>query len=269
MFRQIKTLIRDNLPHKYQVPMKYWINARAGLLEAEMKFLDKIVNPKELAIDVGGNRGIYTYRLWQLGVNVEVFEPNPDCASVLEAWSVGRKPTVNVHCVALSDAPGTAHLHIPVDEEGIEHDSSASLEHEEFSGMRDQLVNLRTLDSFAFENVGFIKIDVEGHEFSVLSGAKKILESSKPALLVEIEQRHCNRPMGEVFDTLKVSGYHGYYLDRTGVLTSLDNFSVDRDQNLDDFGNSSGCYINNFLFLHETRLSEHEYDSLLREFSYQ
>ncbi|OOZ44781.1 hypothetical protein BOW37_05740 [Solemya velum gill symbiont] len=249
--------------------MKYWLNARAGLLEDEMKFLSKIVNPKKLTIDIGGNRGIYTYRLWQLGANVEVFEPNPNCASVLEAWSVRRKPAVNVHCVALSDAPGTANLHIPVDDEGIEHDSSASLEHDDFSGVRDQVVNLRTLDSFAFENVGFIKIDVEGHEFSVLSGAKQILESSKPALLIEIEQRHCSRPIGEVFDAIKDIGYRGFYLDRPGTLISLDNFSVDQDQNSDNFGNSSRRYINNFLFLHETRLSEHQYDSLLREFSYQ
>ncbi|OOZ40922.1 FkbM family methyltransferase [Solemya elarraichensis gill symbiont] len=266
--KQITTWIRDNLPKRFQVPVKYWMNARARLLEEEMKFLSKIVNPRELAIDIGGNRGIYTYRLWQLGAKVEVFEPNPYCASVLEVWSVRRKPSVNVHCVALSDAPGTANLHIPVDEQGVEHDSSASLEHDDLSGVRDQLVNLRTLDSFAFENVGFIKIDVEGHEFNVISGAKQILDSSKPALLVEIEQRHCNRPIGEVFDKIEGHGYRGFYLDRSGTLISLDNFSVDRDQNSDNFGNSSKSYINNFLFLHETRMSEHKYDSLLREFSY-
>lgn len=268
MFNQLKILIRDNLPKKYQVPVKYWMNARAGLLEEEMKFLSTVVKPNELAIDIGGNRGVYTYRLWQLGAYVEVFEPNKNCASVLEAWSIGRKPSVNVHRVALSDAPGTANLHIPVDVDGIEHDSSASLEHDDISGERDQLVNLSTLDSFAFENVNFIKIDVEGHEFSVISGAKQILDSSKPALLVEIEQRHCNRPIGEVFDKIKDHGYRGYYLDRFGTLISLDNFSLNRDQDSNNFGNSSRRYINNFLFLHEARMSEHEYDSLLREFSY-
>ncbi|GIS25967.1 MAG: hypothetical protein CM15mP127_03400 [Gammaproteobacteria bacterium] len=37
------------------------------------------------------------------------------------------------------------------------------------------MVELQRLDAFRFEKIDFIKIDVEGHELSVLEGAKQIL----------------------------------------------------------------------------------------------
>ena len=45
---------------------------------------------------------------------------------------------------------------------------------------------LRTLDSFGFENVSLIKIDVEWHENQVLAGAAELIRASKPIILVEI-----------------------------------------------------------------------------------
>lgn len=45
---------------------------------------------------------------------------------------------------------------------------------------------LRTLDSFGFENVSLIKIDVELHENQVLAGAAGLIRASKPVILIEI-----------------------------------------------------------------------------------
>ena len=47
-------------------------------------------------------------------------------------------------------------------------------------------VELRTLDSFGFRNVSVIKIDVEGHENSMLRGAAKTIRENEPAILIEI-----------------------------------------------------------------------------------
>jgi FkbM family methyltransferase len=46
---------------------------------------------------------------------------------------------------------------------------------------------LRTIDSFGFRNVSFIKIDVEGYEDQVLEGAAQTLKEQHPVLLVEIQ----------------------------------------------------------------------------------
>jgi FkbM family methyltransferase len=256
-----KTRVRDLLPMRYQVPVKYWYGCILGAREEEMKFLKLIIRKHDRVIDVGGNRGTYTYHLWKLGAAVEVFEPNPVCYTVLSAWAAD-KPQVKLHSVALSSRKGTANLQIPVDESGVEHDASASIEKTGFAYARDQLVSLQTLDSYAFDNVTLIKIDVEGHEYDVIEGASRTLSLSRPALLVEVEQRHIGRPIGEVFNKILNFGYQGFFLLKGG-LTSLENFDAVRYQSIENFGESKGPYINNFLFLDRKRFADGEYCALV------
>jgi FkbM family methyltransferase len=195
---------------------------------------------------------------------VEVFEPNPLCGDVLKAWAVD-KPSVRVNSVALSSRSGYADLHIPIDMSGTEHDSSASIENT-YAHARNQTVPLKTLDSYRFEGVSLIKIDVEGHEYSVIEGAEATLLSSKPAVLVEIEQRHISRPIKEVFDKILSMGYHGYFMGING-LSSLDNFSISLHQSMEKFSAKKGGYINNFLFLHKDRVYNNEYEGLFNRSS--
>lgn len=245
-----------------QVPAKYWYGRLRGTLEEEMKILGSLVGRHDRVIDVGGNRGIYTYQFWRLGTWVEVFEPNPTCLRILMAWAVG-KSTVHLHSVALSSSFGHANLRIPIDEFGIEHDASASIENEGFAHARDQLVPLKTLDSYGFEGISLIKIDVEGHEHRVIEGAVSTIASSKPALLVEIEQRHINRPISEVFEKISGLGYRGFFM-MSGRLVPLENFEVANHQAMENFGSSKAAYINNFLFLHQDRLASGAYSILLK-----
>ena len=157
MSKGLKTVIRDLLPERYQVPLKYLYGWLRGGLEEEMRFLPVLVGQGDRVIDIGGNRGVYAYRLWRLGAKVEVFEPNPTCFAVQQSWATG-KPSVHLYSVALSSYSGSANLHIPVDEAGVEHDASASIEQSGFVQARDQLVSLATLDSYRFENVGLTRL---------------------------------------------------------------------------------------------------------------
>jgi len=257
----LKTHLRDSLPKRYQVPAKYWYSWLRGALEPEMKFLELIVQNNDRVIDVGGNRGVYAYPLWRLGARVEVFEPNPICCDVLTTWAAG-KPAVSVHSVALSSHPGSANLHIPIDAAGVEHDASASIESTGFAHARHAPVSLQTLDSFEFEGVTLIKIDVEGHEYSVIDGATETLKVWRPALLVEIEQRHCDRPIAKVFERILGFGYRGFFM-RDGELQALNKFDLAQDQSMQSFNGSSESYINNFLFLHHARLAAGEYGALV------
>lgn len=260
MSKGLKTVIRDLLPERYQVPLKYWYGWLRGGLEEEMSFLPLLVGQGDRVIDIGGNRGVYAYRLWRLGAKVEVFEPNPTCLAVLQSWATG-KSSVHLYSVALSSCSGSANLHIPVDEAGVEHDASASIEQSGFVQARDQLVSLATLDSYRFENVSLIKIDVEGHEYSVIEGAGVAINASRPALLIEIEQRHNGRPISEVFQKVLAFGYAGFFLEE-GELRALERFDPSRHQAMDNFGGPKGRYINNFLFLHQSRLASGEYAAL-------
>jgi hypothetical protein len=59
--------------------------------------------------------------------------------------------------------------------------------------------------------VGFIKIDVEGAEEKLLRGAVKIIATSRPAILIEVEDEHLRRQgssAARLRDLLKARGYH-------------------------------------------------------------
>jgi FkbM family methyltransferase len=257
--KYIRSRIRDVIPKRFQVPAKYWYGRLKNSLEPEMGLLSRLVQQGDHVIDVGGNRGVYAYQLWRIGCNVEVFEPNPTCCEVLEAWC-SNKQHIHLHAVALSSKTGQARLHIPVDTNGIEHDASASLEHG-FRSSRDEVIITRTLDSFEFKDVALIKIDVEGHEQSVLAGASHTINASHPALLIEIEQRHNRLPIHDIFTGIEVQGYYGFFLD-SGRLRSLRDFLLQRDQSETNFGLPDARYITNFLFLQKSRVTAGIYREL-------
>ncbi len=72
-------------------------------------------------------------------------------------------------------------------------------------------LDLRTLDSFHFDNIGVIKIDVEGLEENVLIGAKETIERNLPILFVEIWNLESLQD-SEIFKFLKSLGYYMVHL---------------------------------------------------------
>lgn len=264
MTSRLKSMIRDALPNASQVPLKFYVDRWRGYHEPEMALLPILVGRGARVIDVGGNRGAYAYQLFRLGAKVEVFEPNPACFTVLQAWAY-RRASVEIHPVGLSDHEGAIELRIPVDESGVEHDASASMEPHVFAQARTQVVPLRTLDSFDFQNVRFLKIDVEGHESKVLMGASALLAASRPAVLVEIEQRHLEQPMSAVFELLLRAGYSGWFLDG-GALRPIGLFDPSAHQSMTAFENGGTRYINNFLFLAQEQVAGGRYEELFAEF---
>lgn len=260
MLETMKTTIRDALPSRYQVPLKYLYSKLRGDLEPEMALLPMLLKRSDRVIDIGSNRGVYAFSFAKLANRVELFEPNPACSKVLASWAA-QKPNVRLHPVALSDHEGSAELHIPVDASGVEHDSSASIEKTHTGQFREQVVPLATLDSFQFIQVSLIKIDVEGHELSVVQGSKKTIALDKPALLIEIEKRHVSHSFSATFNLLQDEGYRPFFFD-SKILRPIDEFDVDRDQCLGNLEASNSRYINNFLFLHATRIDNGSYAQL-------
>lgn len=70
------------------------------------------------------------------------------------------------------------------------------------------------LDDLSISDVGFIKIDVEGYELEVLQGAKKTIASSRPNLIVEIEEKHVKRPIQDLLNEVCSYGYECFALRR-------------------------------------------------------
>ncbi len=247
---RIKAAVRDGLPTAWRVPAKYWHARFSGTLEPEMALLPHLVPHGGRAIDVGGNYGAYAVALAALGARVEVFEPHPACLRALDAWARSRTQ-VTIHPYALSDQAGEAELVIPLEADGTEHDAAGSIAASVDPGVaRKHRVALRTLDAFAFSDAALVKIDVEGHEAAVIEGALATIAASRPALLVEIEQRHRADPIATSFARIGALGYEGWFL-RDGMLVPIARFDVAVHQRAGALGQDS--YHNNFLFLSHDR----------------
>ena len=104
------------------------------------------------------------------------------------------------------------------------------------------------MDSFSFQNVGLIKIDVEGHESAILEGARVTINTSRPILLIEIESRHTRVNMNDTFEKIKGYSYSGYFLWK-GALQSVDNFDVGLHQKLLETNPQNHSYVNNFIWV--------------------
>ncbi|WP_375484357.1 FkbM family methyltransferase [uncultured Jatrophihabitans sp.] len=226
----------------------------------ELAVCKRLARPGSTAVDVGAYVGTFAVALsrsvGRTGT-VFAFEPQRELYEQLRnaTWATRVIP-MNV---ALSSHSGPAVFSVPVDESSGLAPAQGSLEPQRFSAqtVQNEVRTLRLDDLLGpAEEVSMMKIDVEGHEWSVLEGAKGVIATHRPALVVEIEQRHIgSRTVADVVrDICELGAYRcEYILDRQ--LLPWSNFDVDRDQLqwIDDNGRTRatfdvGAYVNNFVF---------------------
>lgn len=126
---------------------------------------------RRVAIDVGGHCGTWSWNLAHWFEKVEAFEPVAEHRECFEK-NVTR-PNVTLHPYALGDREGMISI--------VTEDGSSGNSFIKGKGT----IPMKTLDSFGFENVDFIKIDVEGAEDFVLRGGEQMIERWKPVVVVE------------------------------------------------------------------------------------
>lgn len=230
----------------------WWHYWRTG--EWELRELHRYVDRSRGALDVGGNVGDYAYHLSRLAAWVRVFEPNPDYVARLRA--LGLRNT-RIENLALSDHGGIAELRVPVVGDGREDLGMASLEAAAVGDValsRTLPVELARMDDFALTDVGFIKIDVEGHEEAVVDGGIDTIRRNLPVLLIEIEERHNVGGLGRIAAKLAALGYSGFFFEN-GRRQALSQFDAGRHQRVDAALDQAGhdrralAYVNNFLFV--------------------
>ncbi|MGJ3232241.1 MAG: FkbM family methyltransferase [Oceanicaulis sp.] len=211
--------------------------------EPGLRLLPFLLDPARAALDIGANRGIWAHEMEQVCKTVWAFEPNPKLFAVLKA---AASKTVVCRAEALSNETGTAELLIP-GEAGRFSNQGASLNPERVGGRNHMRVSVATarLDDLDPPTTGFMKIDVEGHERAVLEGARGLIARDKPAMIIEIEERHTGRALDGELDFVESLGYRTLAI-RAGRLIDRARLDVDRDHR----GAAGGPgYVNNFVFL--------------------
>ncbi len=239
------------IPPQWAVPLIAW---QYRFFETELRRLDEFVPADRGAIDVGVWWGPWSWWLARRVPRVDSFEANPELvASLMKAMP----SNVTLHSVALSDRSGEASLWIPSGGVGTEGRSSIEPGWREFGGNQLTVATCR-LDDFELGDVGFVKIDVEGHEFPVLRGATELLKMKKPNLMVEIEQRsHDETHFDSIIEFLGSLSYSGRFLSR-GKWRPIEEFDRKEAQRLGTRTAKHGYftnlalyarkYVNNFLF---------------------
>ena len=153
--------------------------------EPELRQIDSFVPAGRTAIDVGVWWGPWSWWLARRACEVHAFEPNK---AIFGGLSRALPDNVHLHNLALSDRTMKATLWSPSGGRGTE--GRSSLQPDGHEGWGQQQVNTAVLDDFDFVDVGFVKIDVEGHELAVLSGSAELIDRERPNVLVEIEDAH-------------------------------------------------------------------------------
>jgi FkbM family methyltransferase len=146
-------------------------------------------NAPVTVFDVGANIGKYSLmaspRLlckFPAG-HIHAFEPSASTCRQLTS-NVNGNDSITVHKLALGDEPGESTLYQIVEGSGyasLYDRENGSLAKYGLKTTITEKVQLATIDTFCLENnitrIHFLKIDAEGHEFSVLKGANSMLES--------------------------------------------------------------------------------------------
>ncbi len=219
-----------------------WLIFRARLLQASKtaayQIINEYVDRNKNCIDVGAHRGVYTFLMARISRHVFAYEPDPVAFRSLTR-NASRNTTL--YNIAVSDVDGEATLTTPVYGGDIARGlGSLSKTFKDQKAVRFT-VQTRTLDGQGHEDIGFIKIDVEGHEAAVLRGAKNILKTQRPILWIEIEQYHHTESIQTVFDLLDRLGYQGSF-PWNGLMLDVADFSVEVHQ-------TGEPYVADFLFL--------------------
>ncbi|HEX7095394.1 MAG TPA: FkbM family methyltransferase, partial [Acidimicrobiales bacterium] len=100
------------------------------------------------------------------------------------------------------------------------------------------------------DDVGFVKVDVEGHELAVLRGAERLLRRDRPTLLVECEERHHPGATAALRAYLEGLGYEGLFVMWDGVLQPIRLFADVHQVVTHLCDRRDGRhYVNNFIFI--------------------
>jgi FkbM family methyltransferase len=214
--------------------------------EREIHFVQRYIDSSRAAIDIGVHLGFYTRHFKKFAKTVIGFEANPVSAKFAQR-AFGK--SVRIEWSAISSDCGSATLRIPVrpgDVSALGTISDANLlEGRQWTGI---VVPKKRLDDFDLPQVGFIKIDVEGHEEAVLRGAEGVIERDRPNFMIEIEERHNPGSIKRAAAWFERRGYGGSYFDGA-EMRAIFNFDHTTQQSV----NSETLYINNFFFVPRPR----------------
>ena len=194
-----------------------------------IKWLNDNLNYGDVVIEVGANVGAHSLIISKIigsSGSLEAFEPTDYAFKKLKtnfSLNPTLKQNTSLHKLYVSDEVNKKSKH-KIRSSWIvnKSDDLANKMDEEYSG------KIITLDEFFInlDRLDFLKIDVDGFDFKVLEGAKRIIQTFRPTVFIELSEVDLNRNNNSVSDILS-------YFDDINYSGSLENgTSIDAPENL-------------------------------------
>ena len=162
----------------------------------EFAFLDRVLKPGMVFIDVGANDGYYTlFAAKRVGPSGKVIAVEPSSRERAHLRrNLARNALENVVVIpsALGAESGMAELKLA---HGLHagHNTLGGFAHDDVVTSTIERVKIETLDTVAkrlsLNSIDVMKIDVEGAEASVVNGAIACIEAWRPVMLMEINEK--------------------------------------------------------------------------------
>jgi FkbM family methyltransferase len=225
-FPPFVVLSSDFMTHSILIDGLYEIN-ELNLVQRLFKdyLKDKII------FDVGANIGNHTRVFSRISRGVFSFEPNPFTFEILKVNSISLN-NVQLFNYGASDKDCKLKARVPSFNLG-----GASVENDRYGKdgiSKDEMeFDLRAFDGIKeldVNGIGFIKIDVEGHELQAIEGMKNILREHSPIIALEQEKNNFQGGTPQVIERLNHLGYLNMYefYELDGWKTSQNTLSIFR-----------------------------------------
>jgi len=194
------------------------------------EIVNVLVNRNDVILDIGANIGTHSVifsRKSKLG-KVYAFEPQSLTFSILQN---------NILYNGLSNVIALHYAITTLDNHAV------SMDNFSFVGKRinngalrlspfknnpiiGEVSLSRTIDSFNFKSVNFIKMDIQGSEVMALDGAKKTIKKSRPIMFIEIEQIHLEALGYTTIELLEKIRLFQYAIYRINANSFVDHLCV-------------------------------------------
>ena len=203
-------------------------------------------NPCSNILDIGANVGLFSLELSLINSDIcyHLFEPIPTTFEMMKKTACLNNVNSDkfiMNNLGMSDEEGKFDFYLPGACEAASlkpiNDQFYLKESDEMGNYSGKAVikkvecKVSTVDKYVetnnIEDIGFIKIDVEGNEKSVLLGAEKVLNKFHPLIYCELLRIHAARfgyHPNEVIEYMKNFDYKCYTL-RNNKLTQIDEIN--------------------------------------------
>ena len=137
------------------------------------------------ALDVGANVGIFSRAFAQKFAEVVAFEPIPQTR---ECLALNVPANVRIEPYAVAGQPGVLRMYRTKDSGAsfiCDHPQVMTPEGSQLKPARIVEIEVKTIDSYGFDDVDLIKMDIQGAEYPALLGARDTIVRNRPVVMVE------------------------------------------------------------------------------------